>query len=66
MACPFFYRHAGPKGPKEASIEKNARCVGDNPGNRGKMADQVSLIGLTGVTVLIDVTVEILLLLQNK
>ena len=30
-----FYRHAGPKGPEEASIGKNARCAGDNPGHRG-------------------------------
>ena len=65
MACPFFYRHAGPKRPKEASIGKKVRCAGDNRVNRVKMADQENLkmadqenlIVLIGVTVLIDVTV---------
>ena len=73
VACLFFYRHAGPNGPEEASIGKNARCAGDNLVNLVKMADQANLkrdnqenlIVLTGVTVLIDVTVEILLLLQT-
>ena len=34
-----FYRHVGPKGPKEASIGKNARSAGDNLGNLGNLGN---------------------------
>ena len=42
METPFFYRHAGPKGPEETSIGKNARCAGDNPINPINLANPAS------------------------
>ena len=45
---PFFYRHAGPNGPEESSIGKNARCAGDNPGHIVNLGILTQTIGIAG------------------